>query len=620
MPINTAFRSHRVGTLRAEHVGQPVKLSGWVHRRRDLGGLIFIDLRDRSGRVQLSFGPDFTPADVFERARKLGNEWVITVEGDVAARPAGNINNELATGAIEVHVTALDILNESLPPAIPVAVSMTDELPAEELRLRYRYLDLRRDDLQRALELRHRAAHIVREHLNSEGFLEIETPMLTRRTPEGARDYLVPSRVHPGEFYALPQSPQIYKQLLMVAGYDRYFQIARCLRDEDLRADRQPEFTQIDAEMSFVTEEDVFAVGEGMIAALWRGIAGVELATPFPRLTYREAMDRFATDKPDMRFGLEVGDYTELLQGADFRVFQDTRESGARIRGITIPGGGALSRKDLDQLADIAKSGGAGGALWVRRTEEGLNGTFAKALTGGILDRFYEVALLNVGDLFVGVVGQFRTTLKSDGGNVQTVDAALDLLRRHLANKVNVTRTTEHHWSWVTEFPMFDWDPDEGRLVAAHHPFTMPHVDDVPRIIEATRDGPPSQDAAKALYAAGLRSRAYDAVYNGNEMASGSIRIHDQQLQRHVFRALGLSESEAESKFGFLLEAFRFGAPPHGGFAFGFDRLAMLLAGMTSLRDVIAFPKTTAARALFEGAPATVSDRELKDLHIKTLA
>ena len=619
MPINTHFRSHRVGSLRAQHVGERVRLAGWVHRRRDLGGLIFIDLRDRSGRVQLSFGPDFTPSEVFERTRRLGNEWVIMVEGDVAARPPANINTELATGEVEVHVRDLVILNESQPPAIPVAVSPGDELPAEELRLRYRYLDLRRDDLQRALELRHKAQQIVREHLSQEGFLEIETPMLTRRTPEGARDYLVPSRVHPGEFYALPQSPQIYKQLLMVAGYDRYFQIARCLRDEDLRADRQPEFTQIDAEMSFVSEEDVFAIGEGMIAAMWRGIAGVELQTPFPRLTYREAMDRYATDKPDMRFGLEVQDLTDLLQRADFRVFQDTRESGARIRGIVVPGGGALSRKELDQLADIAKSGGAGGALWVRRTDDGLNGTFAKALDAGLQEQFYAATQLTTGDLFVGVVGQFRTTLKPGATSVQTVDAALDYLRRHLADRLNLRDNQAHHWSWITEFPMFDWDADHGRLVAAHHPFTMPHLDDVSKVIEATQHGPPDSSAALQLYAAGLRSRAYDAVYNGNEMASGSIRIHDQQLQRHIFRALGMTEAEAESKFGFLLEAFRFGAPPHGGFAFGFDRLTMLLAGMTSLRDVIAFPKTTAARALFEGAPAAVSPEELKDLHIKTL-
>jgi aspartyl-tRNA synthetase len=619
MPINTVYRSHRAGALRASDVGERVRLAGWVHRRRDLGGLIFIDLRDRSGRVQLSFGPDFTPDDVFERARRLGNEWVVMVEGDVAARPANNINTDLATGEVEVHVRGLEILNESQPPAIPVAISPGDELPAEELRLRYRYLDLRRDELQRSLELRHRAQQIVREHLSGEGFLEIETPMLTRRTPEGARDYLVPSRVHPGEFYALPQSPQIYKQLLMVAGYDRYFQIARCLRDEDLRADRQPEFTQIDAEMSFVNEEDVFAIGEGMIAALWRGIAGVELTTPFPRLTYREAMDRYATDKPDLRFGLEISDLTELLQGADFRVFQDTRESGARIRGFVAPGGGALSRKELDQLADIAKGGGAGGALWVRRTEEGLNGTFAKALTGGLLDSFYGATGMNVGDLFVGVVGQFRTTLQPGMKSVQTVDMALDLLRRHLGDRLKLRDANAHHWSWITEFPMFDWDADHGRLVAAHHPFTMPHLADVPALIKATESGPPDSAAALQLYAAGLRSRAYDAVYNGNEMASGSIRIHDQQLQRHVFRALGMAEQEAESKFGFLLEAFRYGAPPHGGFAYGFDRLVMLLAGMTSLRDVIAFPKTTAARALFEGAPAAVSTDDLRELHIKTL-
>ncbi|HEY0810546.1 MAG TPA: aspartate--tRNA ligase, partial [Longimicrobiales bacterium] len=555
MPINTAFRTHRVGSLRSTHVGQHIKLAGWVHRRRDLGGLIFVDLRDRSGRVQLSFGPDFTPPDVFEHARHLGNEWVIMIEGDVAARPPANFNAELATGEIEVHVRQLEILNESLAPVIPVAISPGDELPAEELRLRYRYLDLRRDDLQHALELRHRAQQIVREHLSSEGFLEIETPMLTRRTPEGARDYLVPSRVHAGEFYALPQSPQIYKQLLMVAGYDRYFQIARCLRDEDLRADRQPEFTQIDAEMSFVTEEDVFAIGEGMIAAIWRGIAGVELERPFPRLTFREAMDKYGSDKPDLRFGLEINDYTELLQRADFRVFQDTRESGARIRGITVRAGGGLSRKELDQLADIAKGGGAGGALWVRRTDEGLNGTFAKGLDDTLRDRFYEHAQLGVGDLFVGVVGQFRTTLTPGAKSVQTVDAALDLLRRHLADKLKLRNADVHHWSWVTEFPMFDWNADDGRLVAAHHPFTSPHADDVAKIVAATRDGPPSSEAALQLYAAGLRSRAYDAVYNGNEMASGSIRIHDQQLQRHVFRALGMTEDEAESKFGFLLEA-----------------------------------------------------------------
>ena len=618
MPFDTSYRTHRTAELRADHAGLRVRLSGWVHKRRDLGGLVFVDLRDRSGIVQLSFGPDWTPPGVFNDARALGGEFVVTVEGNVVERPANARNPEMATGDVEVHVVALTVLNRSETPPIPVAVSPSDELPGEDLRLRYRYLDLRRDQLQHALELRHRAAQNVRTYLSGAGFLEIETPMLTRRTPEGARDYLVPSRVHKGEFYALPQSPQLYKQLLMVSGYDRYFQIARCLRDEDLRADRQPEFTQIDAEMSFVSEDDVFRIGEGMIAALWREIAGVELATPFARLTYRESMDRYGSDKPDLRFRLEVLDLTELLQDTDFRVFADTRASGARIRGLVAQAGGALSRKELDSLADVAKGGGAAGALWVRRTEEGLNGSFARSLDEAHAQRFFETTGMRVGDLFVAVVGQFRTTMDPHADNVQTVDAALDLLRRHLADRLNL-RSDTHEWLWITEFPMFDWDFEHGRLVAAHHPFTMPHVDDVPRIIEATQDGPPSATAAKRLYAAGLRSRAYDAVYNGNELASGSIRIHDQKLQRHIFRALGMSEAEAEAKFGFLLEAFRYGAPPHGGFAFGFDRMVMLLAGMTSLRDVIAFPKTTAARALFEQAPSSVSEAELRDLHIKTL-
>jgi aspartyl-tRNA synthetase len=458
----------------------------------------------------------------------------------------------------------------------------------------------------------------VRRNLSEEGFFEIETPMLTRRTPEGARDYLVPSRVHPGEFYALPQSPQIYKQLLMVSGYDRYFQICRCLRDEDLRADRQPEFTQIDAEMAFVNEQDVFAVGERMIAALWREILGVELPLPFPRLSYAEAMEKYGTDKPDLRFGLEFMDVTETLAGVDFRLFTDAIAAGGRIRGFVAPGGGALSRKELDNLAEVAKAAGAAGALWIRRTEDGLNGTFAKALKGSQLDAFLARVGLNVGDLFVAVVGRFRYHEgRQTAGEPVYVDGALDALRRHLADRLALRNPAAHAWAWITDFPMFDWDAEAGRIVAAHHPFTAPHQDDIEILVRLTTEArPATAEAAWAFYEAGLRSRAYDAVYNGNELASGSIRIHDQRLQRHVFRALGLSESEAESKFGFLLEAFRYGAPPHGGFAFGFDRLVMLLVGATSLRDVIAFPKTTAARALFEGAPAPVSDEELKDLHI----
>jgi aspartyl-tRNA synthetase len=616
--LQTTMRTHGAGTLRLEHAGAAVRLSGWVHRVRDLGGLLFLDLRDRSGRAQLSFDPARTPASVVEAARRLGSEWVVAVAGTVAERPAGGRNPEMATGDVEVHVTALDVLSESQTPPIPVAPSAGDQLPSEDLRLRYRYLDLRRDELQRAFALRHRAQQLVREHLAGQGFWEVETPMLTRRTPEGARDYLVPSRVHPGEFYALPQSPQIYKQLLMVSGFDRYFQIARCLRDEDLRADRQPEFTQIDAEMSFVSEEDIFATAEGMLRALWRELAGIELPA-FPRLSFDEALARYGTDKPDLRFGMPFLDLTELLQQADFRIFQDTRGTGRRIRGIVVPGGASLSRRELDALAGIARGAGATGALWVRRTDDGIAGQFAKALDASLADRFAAEAGLGLGDLFVAVVGPFRGGAGGIVARAPASEAALDALRRHLATALHVRPGGDHAWLWVTDFPMFEWDEDAGRLAAAHHPFTMPHAADVDALMSFTRDGPPDAETAQRLFRANLRSRAYDAVYNGNELASGSIRIHDARLQRHVFRALGIDEAEAERKFGFLLEAFRYGAPPHGGFAFGFDRMVMLLAGAQSLRDVIAFPKTTAARALFEGAPAAVTDEELADLHIATL-
>ena len=616
----TFYRTTMPGSLRASDAGSVVRLTGWVHKRRDLGGLVFIDLRDRSGRVQLSFGPDWSPPEVLKRAARLGAEFVIAVEGTVVARPQGNINKDLDTGAVEIHVRRLDVLAEADTPPIPVAPAADDELPAEELRLRYRYLDLRRDDLHRALHMRHRAFQTVRRFMSEQGFWEIDTPMLTRRTPEGARDYLVPSRVHPGEFYALPQSPQIYKQLLMVSGYDRYFQIARCLRDEDLRADRQPEFTQIDAEMSFVAEEDVFRVGEALMAALWRELIGVELELPFPRLTFGEAMERYGTDKPDLRFGMEFQDHTELLQGSDFGVFQATKDAGHRIRMIVVPGGAKLSRKDLDELAGIARANNAAGALWLKRTEEGLAGQFAKGMNAAVSEQFVAASGLGVGDLAVVVVGRFRGLPPAESpASAPGAEQALDALRRHLANKLQIRVGGEHSWLWVTEFPLFEFDREAGRLAAAHHPFTMPHPDDVPALMAATDAGFLDASGAAALAGQHLRSRAYDAVYNGNEMASGSIRIHDAKLQRHLFRALGIGEEEAEAKFGFLLEAFRYGVPPHGGFAFGFDRLVMLLIGATSLRDVIAFPKTTAARALFEGAPSPVSMEELRDLHVATL-
>jgi aspartyl-tRNA synthetase len=625
MTDNTAtkYRSMMTGALRAEDAGSRIRLAGWVNRRRDLGGLIFIDLRDRSGLVQLSFGPEWTPAAILERARRLGSEWVIAVEGAVVLRPGSNANPDLPTGAVEVHVVALDVLSESLTPPIPVAAAGDDELPAEELRLRYRYLDLRRTELQKSLHVRHRAFQAVRRQLSGEGFWEVDTPMLTRRTPEGARDYLVPSRVHPGEFYALPQSPQIYKQLLMVSGYDRYFQIARCLRDEDLRADRQPEFTQIDAELSFVSEEDVLGVGERLMAALWRDVLEVELPLPFPRLSYADALEKYGTDKPDLRFGMPFRDVTELLQQADFRLFQDTRESGTRIRGIVVSGGAALSRRELDELAGVAKAAGAAGALWVKRTADGLTGQFAKGLDEGLTSRFFEATSLSEGDLFVAVIGHFRVAVPASTDRSRALggaEVALDALRRHLGDRLGVRERSAHSWVWVTDFPLFEWDAETEQLGAAHHPFTAPAPEDVQAVLDATRDGPPHGTAAWELYTKGLRSRAYDAVYNGHEMASGSIRIHDATLQRAMFQALGVSAADADQRFGFLLEAFRYGVPPHGGFAFGFDRLVMLLVGAHSLRDVIAFPKTTAARALFEGAPSPVEARELSELHIRTLS
>jgi aspartyl-tRNA synthetase len=616
-PLATAYRSGAAGALRASDVGTTVRLVGWIHRRRDLGGVVFLDLRDRSGLVQVSLDPAWSSPAALSAAHGAGPEDVVQVEGTVERRPQAN--PDLATGEIEVRATAFAILSHAEPLPIPVYRSPDEELPAEDLRLRYRYLDLRRPELQKNFLLRHRAAQAVRGFLSEHGFLEIETPMLTRRTPEGARDYLVPSRVHPGEFYALPQSPQLYKQLLMVSGFDRYFQIARCLRDEDLRADRQPEFTQIDAEMAFADEEDVFRVGEGLMAAVWREVLGVELATPFPRLTWAEAMLRYGTDKPDLRFALPIQDVTEALQTLDFRVFQQTAGTAQRIRGIRVPGGAELSRRELDELQDVARKGGAPGVLWVKRSEDGYSGTFAKALAGEAGDRFAAVTGVEPGDLFVAVVGEFRVV----GGGAAPAETgaglepALDELRRHLARRTGAIDEGAHAWAWVTDFPLFEWDEDEGRLISAHHPFTMPSPEDVPALMEATAgEGPLPDEVARALAARPVRSRAYDAVYNGNELASGSVRIHDPELQRRIFRALGIGPEEAKEKFGFLLEAFRYGAPPHAGFAFGFDRLVMLLAGAPSLRDVIAFPKTTSARALFEGAPSPVGEAELGELHL----
>jgi aspartyl-tRNA synthetase len=617
--LATTFRTHAAGSLRAAQAGTSVTVAGWVHRRRDLGGIVFLDLRDREGVVQVSFDPAWTPAEALADARRLGPEDVVQVEGTVFPRITGQVNETLPSGEIEVRAASLTILAAAEPLPIQVDYAADEELPSEERRLRYRYLDLRRPALLRSFVLRHHAAMAARAYLSSAGFLEVETPLLTKPTPEGARDFVVPSRVHPGEFYALPQSPQIYKQLLMVGGFDRYFQIAKCLRDEDMRADRQPEFTQIDAEMAFVGEEDVFRIGEGLMAAVFAAVAGVELETPFPRLTYAESMARYGTDKPDLRFGMEVQDLTDLLGRADFRLFQGVAERGERIRGVTAPGGASLSRRELDELQEVARRAGAAGVLWVKRTDAGLAGQFAKALDEGLAADFYEAAGVAPGDLFVAVVGRFRGAagLFPEAGEAPEVDAAIDALRRHLAERLGLVDETRHAWAWITDFPVFDWDAEGGRLAYAHNPFSMPHEDAVEAILAATADGAPTAEAARSLYAAGYRSRAYDAVYNGHELASGSVRIHLPALQRAVFTALGITPEEAERKFGFLLEAYRYGAPPHAGFAFGFDRLAMVLAGTTNIRDVIAFPKTTSARALFEDAPTPIADEQLADVHIR---
>ncbi len=577
----TALRARMVGGLTAEDAGSTLKLTGWVHRRRNLGGLVFIDLRDRSGILQISFGPDWTESEALEVAHELGHEDVVAVEGHVLLRPDGQRNPDMATGEVEVQVTSVERLSKARTPAIPVYRAPEEELPSEELRLRHRVLDLRRPELQRALELRHRLLLATRNYMDGLGFLEVETPILTKPTPEGARDYLVPSRVHRGEFYALPQSPQIYKQILMVAGYDRYFQIARCFRDEDLRADRQPEFTQIDVEASFVAPEDIMTWMEGLMARLAE-VAGVDAPLPFPRLTWAESMDRYGSDRPDLRFGLEIRDWTAVTSSVDFRIIRSAVEAGGRFRGLLLEGGARLSRKQIEAIEDRAKATGAPGLLWAKRTDEGTSGPLGKFLGGDEADALE----MSPGDLVLGAAGPDSVT-----------SPALAAARAAAADALGVTRDTEHAWAWITEFPVFE--EDETRLTPGHHPFVMPLPEDMHLL---------DSDPVAA------RGFAYDLVYNGTEFGSGSIRVHDPELQRKILRILGLSDAEIEKKFGFLLEALAAGAPPHGGVAFGVDRIVQSFVGVASLRDVIAFPKTTAARALFEGAPTPLGPTELGDL------
>ncbi len=578
------MRSAGAGMVDLEMAGSEVRIAGWVHRRRDLGGLVFLDVRDRSGVLQASAGPDWSSGSALEAVRGLGVEDVIAIRGVVTPRPEEARNPDMATGDVEVQIAELEVLNRARTPAIPVYRAPEEELPSEKLRLRHRVLDLRRRELQVRLELRHRLVLAVRNYFHEEGFVEIETPILTKPTPEGARDFLVPSRVHPGEFFALPQSPQIYKQLLMIAGFDRYLQIARCFRDEDLRADRQPEFTQIDVEASFVQPEDIYAWCEGLMARLAE-VAGIEAGPPFARITYHDAMERFGSDRPDLRYGLEIADFSEVLGALDFRILQGAVARGGRIRGLRLEGGARLTRKQIDAIEQAARTAGAPGLLWAKIQEDRATGPLGRFFRDDTRARLG----LAPADLLLAAAGPDRMT-----------SPALDAARTASIAALGIPRATGHAWLWVTGFPLFE-DAGDGTLAANHHPFVQPHPDDIHLL-----DSDPLA----------VRGLAYDLVYNGTELGSGSIRPHDAALQTRILALLGLEPGEIETKFGFLLEALRSGAPPHGGIALGVDRLAARFSCAASLRDVIAFPKTTAARALFEGAPVPVAAADLAALGI----
>ncbi len=582
-------RTHTCGELRVSDIGKTVTLTGWVDIRRDLGGVIFIDLRDRYGKTQVVFNPQ-TNAAVHELAGSLRNEFVISVSGQVEHRPDGTNNPELATGEIDVMATELQILNKAETPPFHIEDSIETN---EDLRLKFRYLDLRRPVLQNNIIVRHKLYQIVHRYFDENDFVEIETPVLMKSTPEGARDYLVPSRVQHGKFYALPQSPQTYKQILMVAGFDRYVQITKCFRDEDLRADRQPEFTQIDAEMSFVDEEDVQRIAEGMIARIFKDLKGIEIQLPLPRLTYKQAMEMYGSDKPDTRFEMKITTLNGLVEGSGFKVFADNVAKGGTVAGIAVPGAASFTRNQMDNLVDYAKSLGVGGLAYMKWTEKGLESAIEKFLGKELMEKIAAVMGAKQGDLLLFVSDSWLKTYSTLGA-----------LRLEMAKRLKLIDEGKWNLLWITEFPMFEFSEEEQRYVAMHHPFTSPILEDIHLLDTAPEKA---------------RSRAYDMVLNGNELGGGSIRIHDSALQSKVFSLLGIDKEDAEKRFGFLLNAFKYGAPPHGGIAFGLDRIVMLLTGSKSLRDVIAFPKTASAMSLMDEAPSEVDEKQLRELHIRVV-
>lgn len=582
-------RTTYCGLVTEDLLGQRVTLKGWVHNRRDLGGLIFVDLRDREGYVQIVFNPDFSK-EALEIAESIRSEYVIEVEGTVTKRDPETVNPKIKTGNVEVQVDHINIINKAQTP--PFSINDENQQVDENIRLKYRYLDLRRQELAQTIKMRHQITRSVREFLDGDGFFDIETPVLTKSTPEGARDYLVPSRVHEGQFYALPQSPQLFKQLLMISGFDKYYQIVKCFRDEDLRADRQPEFTQVDVEMSFVDQEDVMEMGEALLKKVVKDVKGIDLTEQFPRMTYAEAMSRYGSDKPDTRFEMELKDVSELGRTMDFKVFKDTVEKGGEVKALAAKGAAdKYTRKDMDALTEFVNIYGAKGLAWVKVVEDGFSGPIARFFEDKDVEKVKELTGAETGDLVMFVADKPSVVAQSLGA-----------LRVKLAHELGLIDNNKLNFLWVTDWPLLEYDEDETRYVAAHHPFTSPKDEDLDKL-----DSAPEKAQAKA----------YDIVLNGYELGGGSIRIHNADIQSKMFEVLGFTKEQAQEQFGFLLDAFKYGAPPHGGIALGLDRFVMLLAGRNNLRDTIAFPKTASAVSLMTQAPSEVSDKQLEELSLR---